>query len=172
MSVTDLWMADDTGEHGASAASNSCVFCNGSAPPGVAPGQYKPMHNSASLLGVNGTVTDYEEWKFLQYALGVIRNHSRMSDASQPLFLNYNMHVVHEPLQVPHPWFAAQELLTNATWPDAPNQPRAIYHAMVSFADDCLGNLTTALKAERMWADSLIVVTVSTYFSRGTMYSR
>ena len=68
-SVTDLWMADDHGggEHGASNNGNSsCIFCNGSAPPGVAPGEYQPMHNSASLLGVNGSIEDYEEWKFLQ----------------------------------------------------------------------------------------------------------
>ena len=62
-------MADDHGgsEHGASNNGNSsCIFCNGSAPPGVAPGEYQPMHNSASLLGVNGSIEDYEEWKFLQ----------------------------------------------------------------------------------------------------------
>ena len=98
-SVIDMWMADyGGGEHGASAAGNpSCVFCNGSAPPGVGPAQYKPMHNGPSLLGVNGTVEGYEEWKFSQYAARVIRDHNA-TDKDRPLFLNYNMHVVHEPL--------------------------------------------------------------------------
>ena len=153
--VIDLWMADDGGsEHGASGGGGQCVFCNGTAPPGAG-SRYVPMHNSASLLGVNGTVRDYEEWKFLQYALAVIRNHT----ADRPLFLNYNMHVVHEPLQTPYEYFAAQEVLTNRTYPDAPNQPRAVYHAMVAFADDCLGNLTAALRAKGMWNDTLVVVT-------------
>jgi len=137
---------------------------------------------------------------FSQYAVGVIHNHSSSSSstaapAAQPLFLNYNMHVVHEPLQAPHAYFTAQAVLTNATYPDAPNQPRAIYHSMVRFAvgktplfapfiskndhlprqardntgkvekewrfpqDDCLGNLTAALKSTGMWKDTVVVVT-------------
>jgi len=119
-------MADDGGggEHGAS-GSHGCVFCNGTAPPGISPADYKPMFNGPSLLGVNGTVTDYEEWKFSQFALTVIREHNS-SDKEHPLFLNYNMHVIHEPLQAPHSYFAAQAVRTNATYPDAPQQPRAI----------------------------------------------
>jgi arylsulfatase I/J len=169
-SVIDLWMADyGGGEHGASPAGNpSCIFCNGSAPPGVDPAQYEPMHNGPSLLGVNGTVTDYEEWKFSQYAARVIRDHNA-TDKYHPLFLNYNMHVVHEPLQAPHPYFAAQEVLTNATYPDAPSQPRAIYHSMVKFADDVLGNLTATLKSNHMWEDTLIVITSD---NGGPMYSK
>eukprot|EP01052_Picozoa_sp_SAG31_P007049 SAG31_NODE_331_length_17518_cov_32.495042_14_plen_223_part_00 len=143
-SVTDLWMADDGGgEHGATANGNSsCVFCNGSAPPGVDPAEYKPMYNGASLLGVNGTLQDYEEWKFGQYAESVIRKHNT-SDHVHPLFLNYNMHVIHEPLQAPRAYFTAQALRTNATFPDATNQPRAIYHSMVKFADDGGSESTT-----------------------------
>ena len=156
-SVIDLWRADDGGgEHGASADGNlSCVFCNGSAPPGVDPAEYKPMTNGPTLLGVNGTVADYEEHKFAQYALKVIAEHN----ASDPLFLNYNMHVIHEPLQAPHSYFEAQAARTNATFPDAAAQPRAIYHSMVKFADDTLGSLVTALKEKSMWADTLVVTT-------------
>lgn len=103
-----------------------------------------------------------------QYAVGVIHNHSNTARATQPMFLNYNMHVVHEPLQAPHAYFAAQAILTNVTYPDAPNQPRAIYHSMVRFADDCLGNLTAALKSTEMWKDTLVVVTSD---NGGPMYS-
>ena len=54
---------------------------------------------------------------------------------------------IHISRQAPHCYFAAQEVLTNATTcPDAPSQPRAIYHSMVKFADDVLGNLTAALR--------------------------
>ena len=117
------------------------------------------MVNGPTYLGVNGTVRDYEEWKFGQFALAVIQKHNA-SDAEHPLFLNYNMHIAHEPLQAPHPYFRAQEVLTNATFPDAPGQPRAIYHAMVHFADDVLGNLTAALVANGdMWKNTLVVLT-------------
>ena len=156
-------MADEGGgEHGASAhynGSSNPVFTNGTAPPGVPPGEnYKPMHNGPSLLGVAGTVEDYEEWKLCQYALSVINKHNA-SDEEHPLFLSYNMHTVHEPLQAPHSYFAAQAVRTNATYPDAPLQPRAIYHSMVKFADDCVGNLAAALKAKGMWSDTLFVFT-------------
>jgi arylsulfatase I/J len=159
-SVTDLWMADaGGGEHGASSkGSSSCVFCNGTAPPGIDPVQYKPMHNGPSMLGVSGSVEDYEEWKLCQYALAVIGRHNT-SDQEHPMFISYNMHTVHEPLQVPHSYFAAQAVRTNATYPDAPMQPRAIYHAMVKFADDCVGNITAALTARNMWRDTLFVIT-------------
>ena len=88
-------------------------------------------------------------------ALKVIAEHN----ASDPLFLNYNMHVIHEPLQAPHSYFEAQAARTNATFPDAAAQPRAIYHSMVKFADDTLGSLVTALKEKSMWADTLVVTT-------------
>jgi hypothetical protein len=32
--------------------------------PHISVVQYKPMHNGPTLLGVNGTKEDYEEWKF------------------------------------------------------------------------------------------------------------
>lgn len=47
--------------------------------------------------GTTGTVEDYEEYKFEQHVLSIIENH----DPSTPLFLNYDLHIVHEPLEVP-----------------------------------------------------------------------
>ena len=58
-----------------------------------------------------------------------------------------------------HEYFLRGEQLTNATYPDYEGQPRAIYHAMVKFADDVIGNLTAALKAKRMWEDTLLIMT-------------
>ena len=98
------------------------------------------MRNDHVAEAGSGQIKGQLETKmvFSQYAVGVIHNHSSSSStaapAAQPLFLNYNMHVVHEPLQAPHAYFTAQAVLTNATYPDAPNQPRAIYHSMVRFA--------------------------------------
>ncbi len=44
-----------------------------------------------------GSVEDYEEFKFVERVEKIILEH----DASTPLFLAYNLHVTHDPLQVP-----------------------------------------------------------------------
>jgi arylsulfatase I/J len=43
-----------------------------------------------------GSVEGYEEYKFEQHVLRIIRAHN----SSLPMFLNYDMHVAHEPMQV------------------------------------------------------------------------
>lgn len=40
---------------------------------------------------------------------------------------------------------------------DKPTHNRQIYHAMVNFADEAVGNVTTAMKAKGLW-DEMIVV--------------
>ena len=44
----------------------------------------------------NGTLTDYEEYKFMRAVQSIIKSHP----AETPLFLTYASHLVHEPLQV------------------------------------------------------------------------
>lgn len=56
--------------------------------------------------GLNGSrtidsVVDYEEWKFEQQVLSIINSH----DPSTPLFLNYDPHLIHEPLEVPEVYY-------------------------------------------------------------------
>ena len=48
-----------------------------------------------------GSVVDYEEWKFEQQVLSIINSH----DPSTPLFLNYDPHLIHEPLEVPEVYY-------------------------------------------------------------------
>jgi arylsulfatase I/J len=40
---------------------------------------------------------------------------------------------------------------------DREGHSRQLYHAMVNFADEAVGNVTTALKAKGMWEDTLVV---------------
>ena len=67
-----------------------------------------------------------------------------------PLFLYYAPHIVHTPLQVP------QDYLDRYSFIDT--KDRQIYHAMVAYLDDVIGNLTAALKARNLWDNTLIVV--------------
>ena len=69
------------------------IFTNGSTPAGGP---------------TTGSVQDYEEWKFAQYVVQKIREH----DPEIPLFFNYDFHIVHEPLDVPEVYEAAQQKLT------------------------------------------------------------
>ena len=77
-----------------------------------------------------GSVEAYEEYKFEQHVLGIIRDH----DPATPLFLNYDMHIVHEPLQVPDVFLHKFDFIANSTAKDFQGH-RQHYHAMVHFAD-------------------------------------
>ena len=52
--------------------------------------------------GCNGTVSNYEEYLFAQRALQIIASHE--PDRSR-LFLQYDFHVAHEPIQAPRSYF-------------------------------------------------------------------
>ncbi|XP_065191775.1 arylsulfatase B-like [Sycon ciliatum] len=94
--------------------------------------------------GINGT--DYEEALFKKHVLQVISSHP----ADTPLFLYYAPHIAHTPLQVP------QDYLDRYAFIDTVD--RRIYHAMVAYLDDVIGNLTAALKDRDLWDNTLIVV--------------
>jgi arylsulfatase I/J len=96
-------------------------------------------------IGQNGT-GEYEERLFEDHVLNVIRNH----DPSQPLFLYYAPHIVHAPLQVP------PEYENKFSFID--DQDRRIYHAMVNFLDDVVGNITEEFQKKGMWNNTLMVV--------------
>ena len=100
-----------------------------------------------------GSVEGYEEYKFEQHVLAVIEAH----DASSPLFLNYDFHIVHEPMQVPDVYLAKFDFIANSSCGDHKTN-RQHYHAMVNFADGVLGNVTAALKAKGLWDDTLLVL--------------
>ena len=75
------------------------------------------------------------------------------TDAKHPLFLNYDFHIVHEPLQVPDVYFHKFDFMTD----DFQNH-RQTYHAMVNFMDDVVGNITAILKAKGMWENTFIAL--------------
>ena len=103
----------------------------------------KPAH------GVNGTGPDnYEEGLFKEHLLQIVNNH----DTSIPLFLYYAPHIVHTPLQVPDRYLNMFSFIND--------HDRQYYHAMVTYLDDVVGELTDALKKRNMW-DNLLFVTSS-----------
>ena len=81
-------------------------------------------------FGLNGTGPDkYEEGLFKQQLLDIVTNHN----ASQPLFLYYATHAPHDPYQVPDSYYNRFNFIDTYL--------RLIYHAMVTYVDDVVGEL-------------------------------
>ena len=99
--------------------------------------------------GVNGTGADnYEEALFVDRVLQIVNSH----DTSTPMFLYYAPHLLHDPLEVPERYLEKFKFIDY--------KPRQIYHAMMKYLDDVVGNLTSALKQRGLW-DNLLFVTSS-----------
>jgi arylsulfatase B len=126
--VTDLWNTVPGGPPGGSGAVgiNNSYACS--------------QTNQAS-----GCV--WEDDILAQRMLSVIGAHN----ATQPLFLFWALHSVHEPYEVP-----SADL---ARFASVDVQVRQYYDAMVFHADAVIGNVTGALKAAGLWESTLLVVT-------------
>ena len=99
-------------------------------------------------FGLNQTGTDlYEEGLFKERVLDIVANH----DTSKPLFLYYATHAPHDPYQVPDSYLKRFKFIDNYY--------RRVYQAMVTYVDDVIGELVTALKKKGMWENLLLVVT-------------
>ncbi len=84
--MVDLWHAANGHEHPA-------THFNGSS--------YAHNHTQHAPA-VHGHVSDYEEYKFGQRVVSIIKRWADdPSEAKRPLFINYDSHVAHEPLHVP-----------------------------------------------------------------------
>ena len=96
--------------------------------------------------GLNGTEADhYEEALFRDRLLQIVSNH----DPSTPLFLYYAPHIVHMPYQVPDKYLKKFDFIDDKL--------RQVYHAMVNYLDDIIGDLVKALKAKGFWDNLLFI---------------
>eukprot|EP00966_Prymnesium_polylepis_P169348 3915842-Prymnesium_polylepis.1 len=87
----------------------------------------------------------FEDDLFLQRALRVVREH----DASEPLFLFWAMHACRGPRQVPK-W-----MYNNFAFIEY--GPRRMYAALVSYLDQMIGQLISALEDKAMYDHSVVV---------------
>ena len=94
--------------------------------------------------GKNGT--GYEDALFKERLLQVVSNHN----TSIPLFLYYAPHIVHGPLEVPDNYLHKFDFIDD--------DQCQIYHAMVNYLDDILGELMSLLKQRGIWDNLLFVM--------------
>ena len=95
---------------------------------------------------LNGTGADnYEEALFKDRLLKVVTNHN----PSMPLFLYYAPHIVHMPYEVPNEYLKKFDFIDDKL--------RQVYHAMVNYLDDVVGELVQALKDKGLWDNLLFI---------------
>eukprot|EP00041_Stephanoeca_diplocostata_P005929 m.71207 g.71207 ORF g.71207 m.71207 type:complete len:409 (-) comp16081_c0_seq6:39-1265(-) len=138
--IVDMW---DT-SHPANTLNGSCM-------------EYYNNTHGCAQPGTNGGYTVgpedlYEEHKFVARVLSIIENH----DPATPLFLNYDSHICHSPLQVPQEFFDKFGFINSSDVPDW-DFHRHLYAAMVNYVDTAVGTIIEALKAKGMWENTLWV---------------
>eukprot|EP00039_Didymoeca_costata_P001708 m.54477 g.54477 ORF g.54477 m.54477 type:complete len:583 (-) comp10929_c0_seq2:800-2548(-) len=136
--LVDLWDTDGP----ANKLNGSCEgYYNGTH------GCFQPGTNKQYTIGPDVL---YEEHIFRMRALNIIQAH----DPSTPLFLNYDSHIVHSPLQVPTPAFDHFAFMENASTPDW-DYHRRIYTSMVHYVDGVITDIVNELKNKSMWEDTI-----------------
>ena len=142
--VTDLWRKgpDATAPEGPAVGfNNTCVGMQGSGPE---PESCTPGPRGDTWHG------GYEDSLLEQQVLQVIQRH----DVNLPLFMFWAPHIAHAPLQAPADYIGRFDYVQPT---DNDFHSRQYYHAMVSFADEAVGNVTDALKTKGMWDNTLVI---------------
>ncbi|XP_076451993.1 arylsulfatase B-like isoform X2 [Babylonia areolata] len=107
-------------------------------------GFYDFRDNETLSVKQNGT---YSTFVFQQRVSQIIQSH----DTNTPLFLYLPLQSVHEPLEVPKPYYDM--------YPHIKDKDRRTFSGMVTAMDDVIGNLTSFLKQRGMYNDTLFFFT-------------
>ena len=116
--------------------------------------------NTSLPSGKPGLDSTYTAMMFTQRVVEIVKEHGAQlrgenAASTAPLFIYWALHNTHAPIEAPQrfidmyakrPWFAA-------------DQKRAIFAAMMSVVDEAVLNVTTALKEEQMWTNTVFVWT-------------
>ena len=92
----------------------------------------------------NGT---YDAYHYRDDLTEILTNH----DPSEPFFLYLPLHNVHGPFQAPDEWLKIYSVNSTCEF-------RRTYQAMVSVADNVTGHLVELLKKQKMWDNTILVV--------------
>lgn len=80
----------------------------------------------------------YEEKMFVDRVVQIIDEHP--DDPEHPLFINYDSHIVHSPLQAPDVLFHSFDFMED-DW----DKHRQIYASMVAYLDSGVGRIVDAM---------------------------
>eukprot|EP00930_Biecheleria_cincta_P055119 TRINITY_DN41481_c0_g1_i1.p1 TRINITY_DN41481_c0_g1~~TRINITY_DN41481_c0_g1_i1.p1 ORF type:complete len:642 (+),score=93.16 TRINITY_DN41481_c0_g1_i1:50-1975(+) len=121
------------------------------------------IRNDGPAKGENGT--EWIDYLFLKESLKIVNEH----DISAPLFLFHAFHSIHAPLNAPAELYVGDYGPPPCEGKDAmrtcfkkfgslQHDDRRSYAAMVTWADSAIGQMVDALKAKKMWDNTLMVV--------------
>jgi len=129
-------------------------------------GGYGPVDlydTTAPAWGLNGTNLDtrnlsaYEETVFMDRLRKELTDH----DPSQPLFLFYAAHLVHDPYEVPQQYLDKMSIDGGGHFDNSSglsqDTMRMTYAAMVNFLDDQVETLVSLFKAKQMWNNTIML---------------
>lgn len=105
---------------------------------------YDFRDNKTLSVKQNGT---YSTYVFQERVRQIVAAH----DPQKPLFLYLPLQSVHEPLEVPRPYYDM--------YPNVVSEERRVFSGMVTAMDDVIGNLTWFLKSRGMYDDTLFAFT-------------
>jgi arylsulfatase I/J len=150
MGFVDLWATDRP----AWGQNTSCQGrCKPSSSPAARGGQTPSGGTDAAYS--TGPEEVYEETMLRDRVLDIIRE---WSDGDGPLFINYDSHVAHSPLQAPGTTFTHFNFINNKTGNEGDYEKhRQLYASMVKYLDLGVGAIVKELKAKGMWANTLWV---------------
>ena len=95
----------------------------------------------------------YEERMFVDRIVQIIDEHP--DDPAHPLFINYDSHIVHSPLQAPADLYHRFDFMDNDY-----DKHRQLYAAMVAYLDSGVGRIVDALKGRGMMMMQLCFLVV------------
>jgi arylsulfatase B len=130
MDIVDLWEGDHQGEHPAFGMNNSWSCTQTTTPDGA--------NNDSACI--------YEDQHFVDRVMAAIQP---QTNGSAPFFVFWAPRIVHSPLQVP------QQQLDHFSF--IKDGARKVYHAMVYYIDEAIGNVTRELKSNGQWENTLLV---------------
>ena len=114
-------------------------------------GGWRTLYKYPPPPSAQGNASCYSTHVFTERATALIGAHNA-SDASRPFFLYLALQDVHEPIEVPKAYEAPfAHSISDGT--------RRTYAGMVSVVDECIANVSAALKANAdMWYNTILVL--------------
>ena len=116
---------------------------------------YTSEDDNGKRVYTNETVGEYSAFGYVKKTIEYIKTR----DAKKPFFVYLPFQSVHMPLEAPEEYIKPYRK-------EGVDKKRAVYSGMVAVLDEAVGNVTSYLKENNLWNDTLILGVAEVYFLR------
>ena len=116
---------------------------------------YTSEDDNGKRVYTNKTVGEYSAFGYVKKTIEYIKTR----DAKKPFFVYLPFQSVHMPLEAPEEYIKPYRK-------EGVDKKRAVYSGMVAVLDEAVGNVTSYLKENNLWNDTLILGVDQVYFLR------